>query len=153
MNRRWPRSGGSSKPSGDVALIGVSYFSAAPIGGTLASMRAPSLVAPILVLLGSVACAGIGPLAAAPLVAEAVRPEALAAPMEDGSVYVLAEGGPLTSKLTLRSIWRRKAGESCDGEYLVLSERDAQSRRGGVIGGSSYEGFVRCISPEGLKPE
>lgn len=120
-------------------------------------MRPPSRVALFLapMMIGSLACAGplAAPLAVAPLVRAAASPQALAAPMEDGSVYVLAEGGPLTSRVTLRSIWRRKAGESCDGDYLVLSEQDAQSRRGGVIGGSSYEGFVRCISPEGLKPE
>jgi hypothetical protein len=116
-------------------------------------MRAPTRVALALapLVLGSVACAS--PLAAVPLVAAATSPQVLAAPMEDGSLYVLAEGGPLTSKLELRSLWRRKASQSCDGDYMVLSEQDAQSKRGGLVGGSSYEGFVRCVSPEGLAPE
>ncbi|KIG17305.1 hypothetical protein DB30_03488 [Enhygromyxa salina] len=77
-------------------------------------------------------------------------PQALAAPMEDGSVYVLAEGGPLTSSATLKSLWRREASKACEGDYMVLSERDAESRRGGIVGGRSYEGFVRCVSAEGL---
>ena len=32
----------------------------------------------------------------------------------------------------------------------VATERGAQSRRGGIVGGRSYEGFVRCVSAEGL---
>jgi hypothetical protein len=70
--------------------------------------------------------------------------------MEDGSVYVLAEGGPLTTVVTLKSLWKREASKACAGEYMVLSEQDSQSRRGGIVGGSAYEGFVRCISAEGL---
>lgn len=99
--------------------------------------------------LGSVACAG--PLGALPLAAAAAQgPTSLAAPMDDGSVYVLAEGGPATSILTLKTMWRREAAKACSGDYLVLSEQDSQSRRGGVIGGSAYEGFVRCVSAEGM---
>lgn len=119
-------------------------------------MRVPSRIALVLAALSSFACALpiAGPLVAAPLAAAAVgRPQALAAPTEDGSVYVLAEGGPLTSKPTLRSMWRHKAAQTCDGDYLVLSERDAQSRRAGLVSGSIYEGFVRCVSPEGAMPE
>ncbi len=102
----------------------------------------------VLAVLGSVSCAS--PLAAVPLAAAMQGPQALAAPMEDGSVYVLAEGTRLTSNVTLRSMWRREASKACAGEYMVLSERDAQSRRGGIVGGRSYEGFVRCISAEGM---
>jgi hypothetical protein len=119
-------------------------------------VRVPSRIALILAALSSFAC-GLpiaGPLVAAPLAAAAVgRPQALAAPTEDGSVYVLAEGGPLTTKPTLKSMWRRKAAQTCDGDYLVLSEHEAQSRRAGVVSGNVYEGFVRCVSPEGAKPE
>jgi hypothetical protein len=100
----------------------------------------------ILTALGSASCAS--PLAALPLVSSAMQPQVLSAPMEDGSLYVLAEGSRLTSNVTLRSMWRREASKACLGEYMVLSERDAQSRRGGIVGGRSYEGFVRCISPE-----
>ena len=109
----------------------------------------------VLAALGSFACASplAGPLVAAPLAAAAVSPQALAAPTEDGSVYVLAEGGRLTSKPTLRSMWRRKAAQTCDGDYLVLSEHDAQSRRAGVVSGNIHEGYVRCVSPEGARPE
>jgi hypothetical protein len=102
----------------------------------------------VLAALGSASCAS--PLAALPLAAAMQGPQTLAAPMEDGSVYVLAEGSRLTSNVTLRSMWRREASKACQGEYMVLSERDAQSQRGGVVGGRSYEGFVRCISPEGM---
>jgi hypothetical protein len=109
-------------------------------------MRAKLCIA--VALLGSLGCTG--PLAAIPLVAAAQGPTALAAPMEDGSVYVLAEGGPLSSAATLRSLWRREALKACQGDYMVLSERDAESRRGGIVGGRSYEGFVRCVSAEGL---
>ncbi len=119
-------------------------------------MRAPPRTALVLAALGCSACASplAGPLAAAPLAAAVVRsPQALAAATEDGSVYVLAEGGPLTSKLTLKSMWRRKAAQTCDGDYMVLSEREAQTRRAGVVGGNIYEGFVRCVSPEGAVPE
>jgi len=122
-------------------------------------MRARLGLLASLFLLGSLGCASpiAGPLAAAPLAAAAVKgPSSLAAPMEDGSVYVLAEGGPLASIVTLRSMWRREAAKACEGgDYMVLSERDAESRRGGVVGGRSYEGFVRCISPEamGLDPD
>jgi hypothetical protein len=109
-------------------------------------MRSRLLI--VLAAYGSVSCAS--PLAALPL-ADAMRsPQTLAAPMEDGSVYVLAEGSPLTSNATLRSMWRREASKACQGDYMVLSERDAQSQRGGVVGGRSYEGFVRCISAEGM---
>lgn len=103
----------------------------------------------VLAMLGSVACAG--PLAALPLASAATRgPEALAAPMEDGSTYVLASGGPLTTQPTLRNLWRRQAAKACQGDYMVLSEHDGQSQRGGVVSGRSYEGFVRCISAEGM---
>lgn len=102
----------------------------------------------VLSALGSVSCAS--PLAALPILAQTQAPTALAAPMEDGSVYVLAEGGRLSSAVTLRSMWRREASKACSGDYMVLSERDAQSRRGGVVGGRSYEGFVRCVSAEGM---
>lgn len=101
----------------------------------------------VLAALGSASCAS--PLAAVPLATSMLSPQTLAAPMEDGSVYVLAEGSRLTSNVTLRSMWRREASKACKGEYMILSERDAQSRRGGVVGGRSYEGFVRCVSPEG----
>jgi hypothetical protein len=107
-------------------------------------MRSRLLV--VLLALGSASCAS--PLAALPLAA--MQPQSLAAPMEDGSVYVLAEGSRLTSNVTLRSMWRREASKACQGEYMVLSERDAQSQRGGVVGGRSYEGFVRCILADGL---
>jgi hypothetical protein len=103
----------------------------------------------VLGLVGSVSC--MSPLAAIPLAAAAAQgPQALSAPMEDGSLYVLAEGGPMSSSVTLKSLWRREASKSCQGDYMVLSERDAQSRRGGVVGGRSYEGYVRCVSAEGL---
>jgi hypothetical protein len=102
----------------------------------------------VLAALGSASCAS--PLAALPLATAMLRPQSLAAPMEDGSVYVLAEGNRLSSNATLRSMWRREASKACQGEYMVLSEQAAQSRRGGIVGGRSYEGFVRCISPEGM---
>lgn len=115
-------------------------------------MRGPSLIALVLTSLGATACAS--PLAAAPLAAAALRqPQALAAPTEDGSVYVLSEGGPLTSAHTLRTMWRRKAAQTCEGDYMVMSEQAGQSRRGGLVGGKLHEGFVRCVSPEGALPE
>lgn len=133
---------------------GASNFAWLTIGGTLVSVRAPTRLAVALAGLSSLACVSAGPLIAAPLAAAAVAsPQALAAPTEDGSVYVLAEGGRLTSKPTLRSMWRRKAAQTCDGDYLVLSEQDGQSRRAGLISGNIYEGFVRCVSPEGAKLE
>jgi hypothetical protein len=102
----------------------------------------------VLAALGSASCAS--PLAALPLAAAMQSPQTLSAPMEDGSVYVLAEGNRLTSNETLRAMWRREASKACQGEYMVLSERDAQSQTGGVVAGRSYEGFVRCISAEGM---
>ena len=108
-------------------------------------MRAPICI--VLLLFGSVSC--MSPLAATALQA-ARGPTALAAPMEDGSVYVLAEGGPLTSNATLKSVWRREASKACHGEYMVMSELDGQSQAGGVVGRRSYEGFVRCVSAEGM---
>ena len=102
----------------------------------------------VLSVLGSISCAS--PLAALPLMAATQGPQVLAAPMEDGSVYILAEGGRLTSSVTLRSMWRREASKACQGDYMVLSERDAESHRGGVVGGRSYEGYVRCVSAEGM---
>ena len=114
-----------------------------------ARVRSVLLVGALVGALGSAGCSG--PLAAAPLVAQAARgPTSLAAPMEDGSVYVLAEGGPMTSPLTLKSMWRREASKACSGDYMVLSEQDSQSKRGGIVGGSAYEGFVRCVSAEGM---
>ncbi|MCA9680897.1 MAG: hypothetical protein KC457_01775 [Myxococcales bacterium] len=117
-------------------------------------MRAPSRIALTLIALGSIACASplAAPLAIAPLAAEALGPQTLAAATEDGSVYVLAEGGPMTSPVRLRSMWRRKATQTCDGDYMVMSERAAQSRRAGIISNKLYEGFVRCVSPEGEIP-
>lgn len=109
----------------------------------------------VLAVLGSASCAGpLAALPAATVATQAVQaaraPQALAAPMEDGSVYVLAEGNRLTPNVKLRSMWRREASKVCQGDYMVLSEREAQSRRGGIVGGRSYEGFVRCISAEGM---
>jgi hypothetical protein len=102
-----------------------------------------------LAVFGALACGG--PLAALPLANAATQgPETLAAPMEDGSTYVLASGGPLSSQATLRTLWRRQAAKACHGEYMVLSEHDGQSQRGGVVSGRSYEGFVRCVSGEGM---
>lgn len=143
-------------PQVSSAGLFVRSFAWLTIGGTLASVRAPSRIALVLAALSSLACASplAGPLLAAPLAAAGVRgPQALAAPTEDGSVYVLAEGGPLTSKPTLRSMWRRKATQTCDGDYMVLSEHDTQSRRAGIVSGNIHEGFVRCVSPEGAKLE
>ncbi len=102
----------------------------------------------VLAALGMTSCAS--PLSALPLASSMLAPQTLAAPMEDGSVYVLAEGSRLTSNPTLRSMWRREAAKACQGEYMILSERDAQSRRGGVVSGRSYEGYVRCVSAEGM---
>jgi hypothetical protein len=99
--------------------------------------------------LGTLGCGA--PLAAplvAPLVADALAPQALAAPTEDGSIYVLAEGGPASSMATLRSLWRREAGKACQGDYMVMSESSAQSRRAGLTSRKLHEGYVRCVSPE-----
>lgn len=102
-----------------------------------------------LILAGTTACAS--PLAALPLAAAAAKgPQALSAPTEDGTVYVLAEGTRFTSNATLRSMWKREASKACQGDYLVLSERAATSTRGGVVGGRSHEGFVQCVSAEGM---
>lgn len=119
----------------------------------IARIASTTLVAVVATLGAGCASPLAAPLVAAPLIRAAQAPQALAAPVEDGSVYVLAEGGPLSSKSRLRSLWKRKASQACEGDYMVMSERDSQSRRGGVIGGRSYEGFVRCISPEGMRPE
>lgn len=122
------------------------------MGGTLRIVRASTPLAVVLAALASLACTG--PLAAAPLAAAVVQgPQALATPNEDGSVYVLTEGGPLTSQATLRSMWRRKAAQTCEGDYMVMSEQDGQSRRAGLVSAKLHEGFVRCVSPEGAKPE
>lgn len=103
----------------------------------------------VLSALGSISCSS--PLAAIPLTQALTRgPQALAAPMEDGSVYVLAEGGRLSSAGALRSMWRREASKACEGDYMVLSRQDSHRQRGGVIGGRSCEGFVRCVSAEGM---
>jgi hypothetical protein len=127
-----------SAPSAD-------YFSFVHARATLSSMRAHWCFG--LTLLGAFACA---PLAAIPLQAAMRGPQALAAPMEDGSVYVLAEGGPTTSNATLRTLWRREAAKACAGEYMVMSEQDSQSRSGGVVRGGAHEGYVRCVSAEGM---
>ena len=73
---------------------------------------------------------------------------ALAAPTEDGSIYVLAEGGPASAPATLRSLWRREASKACQGDYMVMSESSAQSRRAGLTSRKLHEGYVRCVSPE-----
>ncbi|GEM_PF-2619526 len=105
-----------------------------------------------LFALGALYAMGCGtPLAAIPLQAASRGPQVLAAPMEDGSVYVLAEGGPMTSAVTLRQLWRKKAAHACEGDYILLSSNGAQSQGGGVVRMRSHEGFVRCVSPEGLR--
>ncbi len=130
------------------------YFVGSPERGNVASMRVESCLALALLTLAS--CTG--PLAAVPLATALAKPlvkppQALAAPTEDGAVYVLAESGRMGSETTLRSMWRRKATQVCDGDYMVMSELYSQSRQAGLLSGQRYEGFVRCVSPEGMKPE
>ena len=130
------------------------FFGPLPARGTISPMRTQACLA--LILLGSASCTT--PAAAAlPLATTAIStaraPTALAAPMEDGSVYVLAEGGGTVSPYRLKSMWKRKAAQTCEGDYMVMSENPSQSRRAGLIAGRSYEGYVRCVSPEGMIPE
>jgi len=101
----------------------------------------------VLAALGSASCAS--PLAALPLAAAMQGPQTLAAPWRTAPSMSWPRAVADLER-DARSMWRREASKACQGEYMVLSERDAQSQRGGVVGGRSYEGFVRCISAEGM---
>lgn len=98
-------------------------------------------------LVLAVLVAGCGsPLAAVPLAAMDQTPQALSAPMEDGSMYVLVESPSSTSPM--RHLWRREAESACEGDYLVLTEHEATRRSGGLTASRIYEGYVQCVSPE-----
>lgn len=70
-----------------------------------------------------------------------------AVPTGDGAQYV-----SVTSEQeapgSLRHHWRKAAGRACDGDYLVLSEAPSRRSTAGQPSGRTYEGFVRCVSPE-----
>jgi hypothetical protein len=99
------------------------------------------------IVLGLLLQGCASPLAALPLMAAAKRtPQALSAPMEDGSMYVLVESP--TASSPIKRLWKNEAKSACEGDYLVLSERQAQRKSSGVTSSRIYEGYVQCVSPE-----
>lgn len=104
-----------------------------------------------LVALACASCAH--PLAA--LLADQTRNEiqVAAVPTGDGATYVSVISEDPVAATTLRNRWRREAEQSCDGDYLVLSESASQRRARGKVAGTTHEGFVRCVSPEGTLRE
>lgn len=103
-----------------------------------------------LVLLGSAGCvpAAAAPFAAVPETIAAQQRESIAVPTEDGSLYVLIEGGPRMPHGQMVRAFRRKAERTCQGEYMTLSQSASMRRSGGIVARKIYEGFVRCVSPE-----
>lgn len=100
-------------------------------------------------------CACASPLAA--LLAEQARGNEIqtaAVPTGDGAKYVSVTSEDPVAMSFLRARWKREAGNTCEGDYLVLSESASQRRAQGRTTGTMHEGFVRCVSPEStLKDE
>jgi hypothetical protein len=100
------------------------------------------------------ALAGLGlggctsPAAAIPLAMSQRPPTAIAVPNEDGSHYILVEAGSQTPVASLPRLWKKKATKTCQGDFIVLSAGENRKKTGGVLSAASYEGWVRCISPE-----
>lgn len=69
-------------------------------------------------------------------------------PVGDGSHYIEVVTEPKVPPVAVRGKWRRTATRVCEGDYLVMSEVASERRRGPLVEGRVYEGWVRCISPE-----
>lgn len=110
-------------------------------------LRVPTLGALLAFAgLGLGGCAS--PAAALPLAMSQRPATAIAVPNEDGSHYILVEAGSKTPVASLPRLWKKKATKTCQGDFIVLSEGEHRKKTGGVLSGASYEGWVRCISPE-----
>lgn len=110
------------------------------------TLRWPALAFAALTLAG---CAG--PAASAlPLIAQQINRQTppIAAPTEDGFVYVAVTSGPQIPVTGLARAWRRTATEACHGEYLVFSESESVRQQAGRPASHMREGYVRCVSPE-----
>ncbi len=94
-------------------------------------------------------CSCAHPLA--PLLAQSLRSDiqVAAVPTGDGAQYVSVMSEDQLAATTLRNRWRREAENACGGDYLVMSESSSQRRTRGRVAGSTHEGFIRCVSPEG----
>jgi hypothetical protein len=71
-----------------------------------------------------------------------------AVPTGDGAKYVSVTSEDPVAMSFLRARWKREAENTCEGDYLVLSESASQRRAQGKATGTMHEGFVRCVSPE-----
>ena len=66
---------------------------------------------------------------------------------EDGSRYVSAEGGAMSSPRAVERRWRAAAQDACEGDYIVLSDAAFERRSLGVVQQRVHEGYVSCVAP------
>lgn len=100
-------------------------------------------------LLVVLACSCGTPLAG--LLAEQAKGNEIqtaAVPTGDGAKYVSVTSEDPVARSMLRARWKREAENTCEGDYLVLSESASERRAEGRTTGTMHEGFVRCVSPE-----
>jgi hypothetical protein len=90
---------------------------------------------------------------ALPLAMSQRPPSVISVPNEDGSHYVLVEAGTRTPTSSLPRMWKKKAKDTCKGDYLVLSEAAHEQKRQGMRNVASHEGWVRCLNPEATEDE
>jgi hypothetical protein len=90
------------------------------------------------------------PLAALPLLARPAPDETVSVPTEEGTQYVMVETSRRTTEAALAKKWKREAAAACKGDYIVLNQGAAASRRRGVTSRRIHEGYVQCLNPEAM---
>ncbi|MEM9457131.1 MAG: hypothetical protein AAGF11_23335 [Myxococcota bacterium] len=113
-------------------------------------MRLPWLVGSwwLLACLAPLGCAALPLL---PLAAPTDRTE-ISPPGEDGTQYVMVEGGRLTSAKLLERRWKSTVRQTCEGEAMELSQSSYARRQGGIVRSRIHEGYVRCVLPSEAEP-
>ncbi|MCA9712210.1 MAG: hypothetical protein KDK70_40615, partial [Myxococcales bacterium] len=86
--------------------------------------------------------------AAVPYLPQAMAPSErteVSPPGEDGTRYVMVEGGRFTAPRTLKRRWAATVRQTCDGESMELSQASSVRRQGGIVRSRIHEGYVRCL--------
>lgn len=122
----------------------------APAWHRRTTMRSPRLAGSwwLLACLAPLGCAALPLL---PLATPTDRTE-ISPPGEDGTQYVMVEGGRLTSAKILERRWKTTVRQICDGDAMELSQSSYARRQGGIVRHRIHEGYVRCVLPSGSEP-
>lgn len=102
-------------------------------------------------LIACLAPLGCSALPLLPHLAHPDRTE-VSPPGEDGTRYVMVEGGRFSSPRALERRWRATVRRTCDGESQEVSEAGYARRQGGIVRRRVHEGYVRCLLPDGAEP-